>query len=326
MTSLRDELGEADARAFTGRASELRVVDVFFDHDSAYRFLFVHGPQGIGKSALLREIARRGRGLGYDVRQQDPRAEFAPITDHPVLLIGDDVLQLAETAVDLRDRLLDTMPPGTRIVLASRERPHPAWWSGGLDALAREIRLGPLTDDDARRLVAARGVDSTLWQDEILAWAQGVPLALNVATTLESPGGARTPHLEPALEDRLAGWLSGEAIGTSEGPVAIDEKRHGRPALKQGGEPGVLLDNPRAGGRASAPPQGRPCSNGQPGAGEERKRHEQGRRRSGHASPIRAKLRAKVRQRDQDKAHRCNLASLAPHRKRGLKVWAKQRP
>jgi len=212
VASLRDRLARSDALAFAGRVRELRLVDSFLAPDASYQFLFVHGPHGIGKSALLREVARRGRAAGYDVRTVGELDARDGVRGR-LLFIEDDVSQLADEVATLRDRLLD-VPDDARVVLASRERPHPGWWRDGLDALARELRLEPLPDDDARRMLAARGLVDPTWQDAAVAWAQGSPLALSVASGLEP--GTTSPPLESALEDRLAGLLTGAAIDTVE--------------------------------------------------------------------------------------------------------------
>ena len=210
MAGLREQLADTDARTFAGRAAELRAVDAFLAAHSAHRFLFVHGPRGIGKSALLREVGRRGRAAGYDVRTHVP-AGPAP-GDGRVLVLLDDVAQVADAAASLREQLLDVLPAGARVVLAGSERPHPAWWADGLDAIARDLRLAPLSDADARAVLTVRGVTLPRRQDEIIAWAQGSPLAIGVAASFDPGPGAVPAPLEPALEEQVGGWLAGDAI------------------------------------------------------------------------------------------------------------------
>lgn len=210
MAGLREQLADTDARTFAGRAAELRAVDAFLAAHSAYRFLFVHGPRGIGKSALLREVGRRGRATGYDVLTHVPGGPMPG--DGRVLVLLDDVTQVADTASSLREQLLDVLPAEARVVLAGCERPHPAWWAGGLDAIARDLCLAPLPDEDARAVLAARGVMLPQRQDELIAWAHGSPLALAVAASLDSGTDAVAARLEPALEERVGGWLAGDAI------------------------------------------------------------------------------------------------------------------
>lgn len=210
MLSLRDEVSDADARAFAGRARALEAVDHFLTAGSPHRFLFVHGAGGIGKSALLREIARRGSVLGYAVARGPTIPDGVSPDDQPLLLVADDIPQLAVEAARLRDRLLDCLPAGTRVVLASRERPHPDWWRDGLDALVRELHLDPLPDDDARCLLMARGLLDAARQDEVISWAHGSPLGLVVGAAIAA--GATAVGSESLLEDRLAGWLAGAQI------------------------------------------------------------------------------------------------------------------
>jgi hypothetical protein len=217
VAGLREQLADADARTFAGRAAELRAVDAFLAPGSAHRFLFVHGPRGIGKSALVREAGRRAGALGYDVVTHvgDDRIEGR------VLVLLDDVVQVADTAAALREWLLDTLSAKARVVLASSERPHPAWWAGGLDTIARDLCLGPLSDGDARAVLSARGLTAPRRQDELIAWAHGSPLALGVAASLDASTDAVAARLEPALEERVGGWLAGDAIDSVD-PEVLD--------------------------------------------------------------------------------------------------------
>ena len=54
--SLRDLAAVADAERFVGRDAELQVAADVLSDASPSRLLFVHGPGGIGKSAMLRSI------------------------------------------------------------------------------------------------------------------------------------------------------------------------------------------------------------------------------------------------------------------------------
>jgi hypothetical protein len=219
MRSLRDALHRADAHAFVGRTDALRQVDSFLAPDATHRFLLVHGPGGIGKSALLREIGRRASAAGrsvhsYDARQLD--LDDLPAGIAPLLLL-DEADELGAGLTMLRDTLLDRLPEGARVVLAGRERPEPGWWRGGLDTLVREVPLHPLPAEDARSLLECRGLTDRDHQQEVIAWAHGSPLALVVASA--SAGAVVPTSREAALEERLASWLAGAAIEGADADV-----------------------------------------------------------------------------------------------------------
>jgi predicted ATPase len=57
--SLGDHLAAIDARRFTGRTGLLSRFDRLLAGDGPERVALVHGPGGIGKSAVLRAVGRR---------------------------------------------------------------------------------------------------------------------------------------------------------------------------------------------------------------------------------------------------------------------------
>jgi ABC-type transporter Mla maintaining outer membrane lipid asymmetry ATPase subunit MlaF len=66
--------------AFAGRARELRIAGSLFTDEPPASVLLVHGPGGIGKSVLLREIGRRGAQAGWTPFAVDAR-DLAPVPD-----------------------------------------------------------------------------------------------------------------------------------------------------------------------------------------------------------------------------------------------------
>ena len=198
--------------AFVGRKEELAAFDEALCGGGV---LFVHGPGGIGKSALLASFAQRAGECGHTVLRLDgrlldpsPAAFLAATTslfagDRPVLLVDDfECLRGLETW--LRERFLPSLPAGSLVVLSGRTSPDPAWLADpGWTDLLQVIELGDLEPMDAGALLDSRGVTG-----ELLAFAGGHPLALSLGA---AAGGRPTPDLVTALLDRIVGDVPGPA-------------------------------------------------------------------------------------------------------------------
>lgn len=221
MTSrtLRQAAENADAERFAGRHAELAIVDELLAGDSSRRLLYVHGPGGVGKSALLRATARAARLGGYQVDVHDARTlprELRPLIEQVAdggpprrCIVIDEVDVLGAALLPLRDAMLDLLDDSARVVLAGRRTPDPSWHSGALPRIVVDLQLRPLPDADADRLLSASGVADERRRAAIVAWAQGSPLALTVAATVpEGTPGA----LESELEGRLTSWLAGQSM------------------------------------------------------------------------------------------------------------------
>jgi hypothetical protein len=180
-----------DDPCFVGRAEELNRLAGLLDPDAAASVAFLHGPGGIGKSALLRELARRARERGLAVRTVDARdTDAAPAAVASALaalregscdlLLVDTYEQASALGAELREGMA-AAPAGARLVLAGRRAPEPGWlgeeWRGRM--LVRD--LGPLSGAEARALLADHGVTEEETATRIVNWAAGSPLALSVA-------------------------------------------------------------------------------------------------------------------------------------------------
>src|SRR5690606_32201804 len=73
LPSLRDVADAADAAGFVGRANEIQLLKRVLDQASPSRIFYVHGPGGIGKSALLRAARRIATAEGATVASLDGR-------------------------------------------------------------------------------------------------------------------------------------------------------------------------------------------------------------------------------------------------------------
>lgn len=229
--SLGERLERARERSFVGRESELRAFREALDGvPGAASVFYLHGPNGTGKSTLLRRFALQARAAGRTVVRVDGRTTPAtadaftravrPVTREPggVLLVDsfEHCLPLEDW---LREECLTRLPGGTVAVVASRQEPDPHWpadpgWTG----LLRVLPLGGLSESDTAAFLRQRGVPPHL-HDALLEFTGGHPLALalaaEAAVRAETGGGAADPPLGrdavAALLRRLVGTPPDEA-------------------------------------------------------------------------------------------------------------------
>jgi hypothetical protein len=179
------------AGTLVGRDDVLRRLDRALDGDERTRVVFVHGPGGIGKSAVLHELARRAEERQTRVRRVDGRdrdvagerlqSALAELSDtgSGVLLL-DSYEHVPALGAVVRELLASPDSVGIRVVLAGRRPPEPAWLHNGLDAQSLVVRLTPLGPDSARELVRRRGLRDPETVSRLASWANGSPLALAV--------------------------------------------------------------------------------------------------------------------------------------------------
>src|SRR4051812_40393515 len=189
--TLADRLAQADERRFVGRRRELALVDSLLVDDPPKHVVLLHGPGGMGKSTLLREVARRGRAAGFaplliDGRALDPvpgeieRAMAGVEELARPLLLFDTFERIEALGGWMRERLLPSLPAAAVIVIAGRRAPDPDWLQGGWESLVVEVPLTPLGDDEALELLEAHGIPDDATGRELLRWAEGSPLALTL--------------------------------------------------------------------------------------------------------------------------------------------------
>lgn len=200
LPSLALRLRRARREGFVGRAAELELFRRALDGDPEVApVLLVHGPGGIGKTALLERFAQEADDAGRQVVRVDAAAlDSATRTwdsSAPVLLV--DRLDETPGLEDwLRDDLLPRLPENAVAVLAGRDRPGPEWHSDpGWRTLVEDRRLSPLDDDEATRLLRGFGT-SSLELPALLRFAAGNPLALTMAVDdMTEPG--QVPYQGP---------------------------------------------------------------------------------------------------------------------------------
>ncbi|SDJ01111.1 ATP-binding protein [Nonomuraea jiangxiensis] len=215
--SLGRRLQAARETAFVGREEELAVFSAAL-HGGGCSVLYVHGPGGIGKSALLRRFAQEAAAAGrpvslLDGRMLEPAASKAEpvIRDADAVLLVDDFEPLQGQEGWLRERFLPRLPMGALVVIAGRNPPDMRWradpgWAGALEVLPlRGLRAG-----EARALMDSTGVPAEA-REPLLAFAGGHPLALllGAAVAVKDGGAGRrwTPHQDvvATLLDQLVG-------------------------------------------------------------------------------------------------------------------------
>jgi len=235
--TLAARMSRRDGAAFVGRRIELQHVSDGFADDSPISVLLVHGPAGIGKSAFLREVERRGQHAGWtaltavwrDLTSVPTALEQivtrAQSIERPLLLI-DDYEPMGTAGHQLRRTLLPSLPARALVALAGRQPPEREWFEGGWDTLVFEVALGPLSIQEALALLERRGVAADGRAMEIVRWAGGVPLALRLAADTAradpvwSPCHGRPPIPSTAIAPDLAGAVR-EALRSLELPHAL---------------------------------------------------------------------------------------------------------
>ena len=191
VQTLAQRVAAIDRARFRGRARELALLEGLLDDDHSGHVVLLHAPGGMGKSALLRELARRASDRGLTPRLLDGR-DVAPVpgeidrlldgvhADERPLVIFDSYERMSGADGWLRQRLVPSLPERAVVVLAGRRPPAEGWLRDGWEHVAVELELGPLGAEEAREMLAAYGVAAS---DEVLRWARGWPLALSLAAT-----------------------------------------------------------------------------------------------------------------------------------------------
>lgn len=217
--NLGTRMTRRDRAAFVGRAEELETIGELFVDDPPASVVLVHGPGGIGKSALLRQVADRGREAGWTPVLVEGR-ELPPVPDaleeavagahkfeRPLILI-DTYERMVALGGHLRRRLLPSLPEHTIVVVAGRQSPERGWFEGGWETITREIEIGPLSLSESEELLGAHGLSGRR-RDELARWAGGSPLALTLSIAAAQNGGwsperGETGEMVRTLVRRLA--------------------------------------------------------------------------------------------------------------------------
>lgn len=200
---------------FRGRASEIVALESLLDAGSTHRVAWVHGLPGIGKTALVDEVARRATQGGWRV----VRPGTLEVGEGPVLLVVDRSRPVGPAGARLREEV-ERLPAGSRVFVTAHCTPDRAWYDGGWDMRLLVVRLGRMASAESDALAGARGVPAGPARARLVDWAAGLPLALVVgAAELRRPDhedradswegdadGALLPVLLEAAEPTDGGW------------------------------------------------------------------------------------------------------------------------
>jgi hypothetical protein len=220
-------MARRDAARFVGRSEELARLEGLLDESSSVSVYLLHGPAGVGKSALLRQLARRAEAPGMEPVTVEAR-DLAPLAEaldeaiapalratRPLLML-DSWERLSALDAHLRQNLLPRLPSSARVVIASRRAPGAGWFSSGWENLVAELALGPMALSDADALLTARGLDDPALRSQTMSWAGGSPLALVLAADAggvpaEDPGEAPAAVVDALLRRLLDAQPEGDA-------------------------------------------------------------------------------------------------------------------
>jgi hypothetical protein len=244
--TVAERLRQARRRRFIGRAGELELFRAALEGpEPPFTVLHVHGPGGVGKTALLQAFAEAAVGAGrvavaLDGRELEPSplgflaalglALGAPGHDDPLAALPSDrpvvlLLDTYEVAAPLddwlRQRFLPALPGDTLVVLGGRNPPSPAWRvDAGWRDLLRVISLRNLRPEDSRAYLHAAGVPEGL-HERVLGVTHGHPLALSLVVEVLAQGGTQAAF-EPGRAPDLVRLLLGRFL------EAVPSGRHRR--------------------------------------------------------------------------------------------------
>lgn len=231
-----------DAARFTGREAELRLLERVLGDDPPATVVLIHGRGGIGKSALLRAVSRRGVALGYEVFWLDGRGspptseeisevfEEVASVEKPLLII-DTYERISALGSYLREHALAELPDSARVMIGGREVPGWEWDSGPWGAVTIRLPLSTLTADDAAELLRRRGIADSKVASDLMTWAEGEPLALSAGADAVTAGLTfDTAQLtdDASLARRLISQLArDELAGADHDVLAVASIAHG---------------------------------------------------------------------------------------------------
>lgn len=206
-------LRQARRRRFVGRSSEIELfASALAAPGESFTVLFVHGPGGAGKTALLNELTATAEDAGVapvrvDARTVPPSPAGllaalgvaggeSAATSFPgrgLLLL--DTYELFACLDDwLRERFLPDLPADTLVVIAGRHPPTRWLADPGWRDLLRVVSLRNLPPVDTRAYLRVEGVPEEL-HEQLVTLTHGHPLTLSML--VDAVGRAQGPAAVP---------------------------------------------------------------------------------------------------------------------------------
>ena len=184
---------------------------------------YVHGPGGVGKTTLLRQLefisqAAGARSVTLDGRYLQPTPDFflgslcmatgtTSVSDAMAWLGAEkrgvlfvDTYEAIE-GLDgwLRDTFIPDLPENVLVVVLGRKRPAANWRSDVWQNLCRIAPLRNLSDADSKKFLASQTVPSEAYE-QILSLTHGYPLALTLVAENYAQTGSIGLGQDPSLD------------------------------------------------------------------------------------------------------------------------------
>lgn len=227
-TTFASRIDQVLRQLFVGRAQEVAAFRAALAPASETSLLFVTGELGVGKSALLTQLAATAADDGVDCHRLDARlvALRAALTDatevlgdrgwgrrRRVLLI-DHFEVCAETSEDderwFIETYLPSLPTSVLVVIADRRTTLQVDAAGLIPPLCQRLPLRPLTTSEAADCLGRRGLPEEA-RAGVLTFANGIPLLLVGGAEAALDGRAPTGGLGAGTLSRVKRELGGAA-------------------------------------------------------------------------------------------------------------------
>jgi DNA-directed RNA polymerase specialized sigma24 family protein len=226
VPTIREAVDALEERLFVGRSRDVESFREWLDRPAGPepQLLSVHGPGGVGKSALLaafRRIAEKGgrtvvvvdgrsvpstpeaflaAATGRPGSKRRGEASLAALNETRPLLLVDAFEELEELSRWLQEEFLPNLDTEVRVVVAGRFPLGPGW--SDWQKIIRSTALRGLSGRDVKEYLARRGIEDAVQVQQVQSATGGLPLAVTLAADMVQQLGIK--RFEAAPEWRLA--------------------------------------------------------------------------------------------------------------------------